>query len=211
MAQVTGLVFPNFSPRNVASIEMYWENMGIAARRVDKLGLDIRSFKVPLTRSIKEVVIPSIQINFHKHGRPRWAPLSEDTELKKGHAIPLHLTGALRGVMAQIGIWHIDREKALIPSLPGHVWYGGIHQSGASFGGSGMVSVTRIGLGRRPAETITSDISGVGGGLGGGDIPARPFAVIQKEDEERIEQIFGDWLGERINAAGLGPAGRVSG
>lgn len=33
---------------------------------------------------------------------------------------------------------------------------------------------------------------------GGGFIPARPFMVIQPEDEEAIEGVFADWLDERI-------------
>jgi phage gpG-like protein len=201
---VSGLAFPTFTSSNVVSMSFSFEgSAGIAARRVDKLGLDIRSFKVPLTRSVREVVIPSIQINFHKHGRPPWPPLAEETAMQKGHARPLLLTGALQGTMKQIGIWHIDREKALIPNLPENVWYGVIHQTGADFGGGSSSATIRI---RNPLTGAITETKGPAAASGGGSIPARPFAVIQPEDEEKIQEVFSDWLGERIAAAGLGPS-----
>lgn len=200
VTSVSGLAFPYFSSGlfggNVTTLEMYFEGMGIAARRVDKLGLDIRSFKVPLKRAVQQVVIPSIQMNFHKHGRPRWTPLASSTVDQKGHAVPLFLTGALRSTMKQIGIWHIDTEKALITDLPEKVWYGVIHQAGAS--GHRYKSFH---------DEVVDRYVNIGQS---GAIPARPFAMIQPEDEEAIEQVFVEWLNERIAAAGLGGGGRIT-
>lgn len=198
---VSGLRFPTFTSNNVSTMTFSFEgSMGIAARRVDKLGLDIRSFKEPLKRAVKEVIIPSIQMNFHKFGRPRWAPLSDETESRKGHARPLHLTGALRSTMKQIGIWHIDQEKALIPNLPDRIWYGVIHQTG--IGDPGAEADMWF-------DPVVNKMVNVGDSGDGRNIPARPFAVIQPEDEENIERVFGEWLEMRIERAGLGPARRA--
>src|SRR5690606_29929622 len=75
--------------------------IGIVAKNVDKLGLDIRSFREPLKRAIQQVVIPSIRTNFDSGGRPAWEPLSEATLRWRqargiGGTAPLIATGALR-------------------------------------------------------------------------------------------------------------------
>jgi phage gpG-like protein len=48
--------------------------------------------------------------------------------------------------------------------------------------------------------------------VGYGNTPARPWAVMQTEDEERIEEVFGGWLTSRAVATGWisAAAGAVS-
>lgn len=109
--------------------------IGINAARFDKLGKDIRSFRVPLKRAVKEVMVPSIRANFDAEGRPTpWAPLSAYTLTRKiangqGTKI-LYATGALKRVASQINMWTITTEEAIIQDLPDKVWYGKVHQSG---------------------------------------------------------------------------------
>ena len=183
---------PQLTQRNV-SIDLNFEpSVGIMARRFDKLGIDIRSFRVPLQRAVKQVMIPSIRQNFDSGGRPAWAPLSDFTVKKKGNANILIDGGGLRHVMGQINIWTIDTEKAMITDLPQKVWYGKLHQAG--YGGTQTSIIKNTGTGKSE-----SFIEGVGGGA-----PARPFVMIQNEDANAIDMVFTDWLGERIAAAGLG-------
>lgn len=202
---IPGIVFPTFTSLNVASISFSFEgSAGIAGKKFLRLAEDVDSLEEPLTRSVRDVVIPSIMMNFRKYGRPRWAPILPETAAQKGGSfVPLVRDGSLKATMGSLDIWRIDNEKALIPNLPADVWYGVVHQTGASFSGSKGASggtVRIVGLGSSSRTAQVTDTSG------GGEIPARPFAVIQPEDEEAIEEIFNEWLGERINAAGLGPS-----
>ncbi len=200
MANLSGLIVtPGLTQSRVRSIEMHFEpSMGIMARKVDKLGLDIRSFKEPLKRSIRQVMIPSIAQNFTVGGRPPWYPLEDSTVNKKGSEKPLVTTGKLARNMTYMSIWHIDREKAFIADLPQRIWYGKVHQAGARFNipatGFKIVHVSYLGttLGR-PDK----------GGGNVGEIPARPFVTVQQQDIEEIERVFELWLNERIVKAGL--------
>jgi phage gpG-like protein len=180
---------------------MHFEpSVGISARKLDKLGIDIRSFREPLKRSIREVMVPSIRQNFDSGGRPAWVPLHDFTvKKKKGDARPLIRTGSLRRVATQMNIWTIDTEKAMVTDLPQSVWYGKVHQAGYE-GNAGGASTKQL------VNTATGAIIEIEdeGEAGSGAIPARPFIVMQNEDVNNIDRVFTDWLGERIAAAGLG-------
>jgi phage gpG-like protein len=98
-----------------------------------------------------------------------------------------------------MNIWSIDSERALISDLPDSVWYGKVHQAGYG-GGSGQKTVRIKNISTGLWDTFTE----AGSEAGSGEIPARPFVVLQPQDIENIERVFSDWLGERIAAAGLG-------
>lgn len=157
-------------------------SIGIMARDVDKLGLDIRSFREPLKRSIQQVLAPSFQKNFTVGGRPRWTPLADATVERReeagypGHKPILVRTGLLKRTMGQFNIWTVDTQKAALLDLPAKIWYGKIHQGGYGTPGSLYRGVT------------------------GAGIPRRPFALIQPEDNAAIERVFSKWLQERIDA-----------
>lgn len=195
---VPGLIFtPDLTSDKVTSLTMTFEpSIGIMARRVDKLGMDIRSFREPLKRAIKEVVIPSIAQNFHKHGRPRWAPLTTETVEQKGHAIPLVRSGALKKTMGLLNIWHIDTEKALLANLPESVWYGVVHQMGTGGHNVGRFQDNEAIIAYDPLDDRFYNAGAEGA------IPARPFVMLQEEDEQAIDEIFLDWLDERALHAG---------
>lgn len=142
----------------------------IIAASIDKLGMDIRSFREPLKRAIKEVMIPSFRKNFTQGGRPSWQPLSDVTVELRGSATPILIrSGRLMRTMEQESIWTVTEEHAVIENLPQQVWYGMLHQSGN----------------RRKSVT-----------------PARPFALIQPEDEEKILEVFDNWFAERAARVG---------
>lgn len=201
----SGLILtPHLTQRNVTIDLHFRPSVGILARRVDKLGADIRSFREPLRKAVKEVMIPSIRKNFDTRGRPPWEPLALGTVAQKGNDKPLVTTGRLRRQMGYINIWTIDREKALISDLPDAIWYGKIHQGGAQFslrGGTGPQNLDAI----RKALSFSKKHTGSSSSFGTkGSIPARPFVVMQKEDEIAIERIFQEWVGDRVRRSGLG-------
>lgn len=167
-------------------------SVGILARKVDKLGLSIKSFKEPLKQSVQDVMIPSIRRNFDAGGRPKWDPLQQNTIITKGgDARPLIRSGALRRQMGYLKIWNISSESAMITDLPESVWYGRVHQAGAGATTTSQLRNTTTGA----VTSITeADF---------GSIPARPFVTIQRGDYTKIERIFDRWLARKIRAAGL--------
>lgn len=151
-------------------------SIGIMAARVDKLGLDIRSFREPLKRSIQQVLAPSFRKNFEAGGRPTsWQKLADHTreERSKLGLSPngpiLVRSGLLKKTIQQFNIWSIDMTKAAITDLPPKIWYGKEQQAG---------NIDR-------------------------NLPARPFVMIQDEDYDGIQAVFEVWLAERIALAGL--------
>lgn len=189
------LLIPQLTQRNV-TVDLYFQpSVGISARKMDKLRLNIKSFREPLKRSIQQVMIPSIRQNFDSGGRPAWEPLLSNTIANKGgDDRPLIRSGALRRTMGYMNIWTIDSEKAMITDLPDRIWYGKVHQAG--LGGT--------------AEGFDDEVTKKRVNLGDdGAIPARPFVVLQREDADAIDRVFNEWLGERIALAGLGGRGRA--
>lgn len=152
----------------------------IIATYFDDLGIYVRSYREPLTRAVKKVVIPSIQENFTSGGRPEtWAPLAEVTwkkrERKSQFDGPLIAKKRLQAQAKMFTAWTINKEEATTKSFSnfngGKAWYGDLHQEGF----------------------IT----------GNAEIPARPFMMIQEEDILDIEIVFYEWLGEQTKRAGF--------
>lgn len=143
-------------------------SIGLLAARVEKLGMDLDDFREPLARSIKTVMIPSIQQNFEAEGRPSWPPLAEYTIQRRGgdSGHILNVTGALEADATSFDIWHITDTAASIQSWPGRTWYAQIHQAGLR------------------GKKIY--------------IPARPFIMFQSEDEDDIKLVFMEWLEENL-------------
>lgn len=192
------IVTPALMQRNVSVTMDFEPSIGIMARRFDKLGLDIRSFKEPLSRAIKQVVIPSIRTNFDVGGRPAWSSLAERTVKTKGNNKKLVTSGALRRQMGYFKLWDVDRETAKLTNLPTSVWYGKLHQEG--YGTVDMQEEFHFPQGHRgPAVSLGMRNYGEGNGA-----PARPFVMLQDEDLPKIDEVFSEWLQERIVKAGLG-------
>lgn len=149
-------------------------SIGLSARNIDKLGINIRSFREPLKRSIQQVIAPSFRKNFQVGGRPqRWRPLAEYTVEERGNSKPILVrSGMLMRTMQQFNIWTVDTQKAALLDLPPKIWYGKIHQAGYGARGSGQIKAAGI--------------------------PARPFAIIQTADFEKIDRVFVQWLKERM-------------
>lgn len=98
------------------------------------LALDIRSYRVPLERSVQKVLAPSFQLNFEVGGRPGWAPLAPATVEKKARlgypSATLIEKGVLRRTVGFLSLWNITQESATIPGWPGYAFHGIFHQEG---------------------------------------------------------------------------------
>lgn len=190
-------------------------SIGILARDIDKLGIDIRSFREPLMRAIKTVMIPSFRQNFDVEGRPSWEPMAEATEMlreREGTSGPLlNRSGKLKRVAQQQNIWTVTRESASIRDLPQKVWYGKVQQDG--MGGMGrrikqeMAKAQKRGIRLSPGQAAAAAQKSLdrdllsGKARGGGsavNIPARPFIVFQEEDMDGVYEVFQNWLEERL-------------
>ena len=193
----SGLIIRQDLGPNLVPYVEFSPTIGIVAARIDVLGAKVESFEEPLRKAIREVIIPSIQMNFDVGGRPSWAPLSQATEEIRqmmGEVLSTKIlvkTGALRNAMRDEGIWTVNSGMAILASLPENVWYGNIHQGGFE----GRDSRTTSGKGYVSSRAEWNKQKGVSA------IPERPFAVLQPKDEEDITDIFVEWLGEKIEEA----------
>jgi phage gpG-like protein len=150
--------------------------LAIEIGAIERFGLDIRSFREPLKRSVQQVMAPSFAANFEAAGRPEgWQPLTDMTLQVKSNAgsryppeQPLQRSGLLMKTVQQLNIWTITRDNATIEQLPESVWYGAVQQAGINSGRA--------------------------------QIPSRPFLMFQDEDFDKIQGVFDRWLAERILA-----------
>jgi phage gpG-like protein len=154
----------------------------VLAAAFETFGLDIRSFREPLLRSVRQVMAPSLRKNFDEGGRPPWIPLGDITvkeKTRKGSRTPdapLIRSGKLRRLAGQVNFWTIDGpagEAYISPGKLGEVFYGVYHQYG------------------------TEDVGTASG------FPAREWAMIQEDDANEIEEIFFEWIEERAARAGV--------
>jgi phage gpG-like protein len=195
-------------------------SLGIVAKDVERFGIDIRSMREPLTRSIRQVMVPSIRKNFQVGGRPGWEPLSAATIRQRGDAWPILVRSKrLRRGVTTIKVWSITRTAATIRDLPDRIWYGKVHQAGSSgnaFGGNKWFKPYQ----KKAAELLGPEadqkeidelafkifdrrlIKHGPAPAATADIPARPFAVFQDEDLDDIQEVFADWLEERARRVG---------
>jgi hypothetical protein len=182
-------------------------SIAMTAKNFDTLEMDIRSFREPLKRAIQTVVAPSIGANFLSGGRPEhWMPLSDATIPVKNNAgskfpveDPLLRSGLLMKTMQQLNIWTITTVDAKIEALPDKIWYGNLHQGGF---GTPETSAAKASGGTAEGfrNMMESVLSGGGSSQRGSYLPARPFAMIQIDDLDKIVDVFEIWMNERIVA-----------
>lgn len=98
---------------------------------LNHLESSITSFREPMEESVRQVLMPSIDTNFHVGGRPAWEPLHGRTRTRNNReGRPLVRTGNLRQVATSFNIWAFSDDEAWIDRLPG-AEYGVVHQTGA--------------------------------------------------------------------------------
>jgi phage gpG-like protein len=179
-----------------------WEftpSIGIVAKDIDRLGLEITQYQVPL-HAAAAYMSDSIKKNFRQQGRPsKWEPLAEYTVKLRGNRGPILIrTGNLMRAATSLSIWSFTATTASVQSLPANVWYGNIHQEGYGT----IMNVARKMLGHVASEL---DVTALATKLFREPrppaqqtkfaIPQREFILFQEpEDVEAIQEIFINWM-----------------
>lgn len=199
-------------------------SLGIVAKQLANFADELGDMREPLKKSVSDVMTISILENFVSGGRPPWEALSQTTldrraKLGQGTMI-LVRTGALGEVASSEGVWSIGRQSATIRDLPQRVWYGKVHQAGAAgnqFAGGNWFKkyegAARKALGPDEDDEEVSKLafkmfdkrllSHGPAPNASTDIPERPFAVFQDEDIDAIQNIFIDWIDDKLREAGF--------
>lgn len=150
------------------------EDPAIIGAELIAVGLEFRSFREPLNRCVRQVMIPSIRLNFAEGGRPSWPQLADETVLNKQlYGFPediLVRTGKLQRKATQINAWTVDSEKAEYTG-PVDVPYASVQQTGAV--------------------------------MGSWVLPPREFALVQDDDLDGMQVVFTNWVSERLALKGF--------
>jgi phage gpG-like protein len=193
-------------------IEAGWQispSLGLVAADIDRLGLSIENTRIPITRAIVQVMIPSIAKNFASEGRPvPWEPLAEYTRSVRGNAGPiLNRTGKLKRGVTKLHIWKIKDDSATIIELPQEIWYGAVHQSGyGGFAKYVKMAKAMAPKGARPAQItqlafkLLDQVSP--SRQAKIHIPQRQFLMFQEDDVDDIQQVFAEWLEDEAKKVG---------
>lgn len=213
-----GDIFPEYITGGIGAGWAITPSLGIVARDMDRLALAIEDLKVPLARSIMQVVIPSIRTNFAVGGRPPWEPLAPYTVQVRGNAEPiLFRSGRLREAATSWQIWDVGKTSATIREFPPAAWYGSIHQAGIG-GFARYQEAARRKLGAKAtlhqvnmeAFKAMDYVLGNPGKKGAPEkqlaskaaIPQRQFLMFQEDDIDDILQIFAEWLEDEARKVG---------
>ena len=148
----------------------------------------------PVMNIIGQIVRTSIVRNFEKEGRPkRWKKHSKTTENRRGKGATI-----LRAESHLMNSIHHKAHKNSVVIGTDRV-YAAIHQFGAEKGAFGTLSVVqqvkahiRKIRGKRQkvrAHQRTRKMS-----VPWGDIPARPFLLVQKDDWAEIRKALSDYI-----------------
>jgi len=148
----------------------------------------------PAMKVIGSIVRTSVIRNFEKGGRPkRWKKHSKTTQKRRGKGAPiLRDQGFAGGLMGSIHT-EAHRDRAIVGT---DKIYGAVHQFGAKKGEFGTVAVK-----------IGEQVRQIKGGklvyvkphtrnmvVPWGDIPARPYMVVQNEDMREMEDALKDFI-----------------
>lgn len=150
----------------------------ILVRDFDNLAARVKSYREPLNRAIRQVMIPGIKERFDSEGGDvgGWEQLTFttiDIRERDGYAAGpiLDRSGIMRRRAVQVNMWTVTQEEAFYSGTP--TYYAKYHQK-----------------------------------EGGGDsfdmgAPARPFLAMTAAHMDDIEEIFFDWIEERCRLAGF--------
>lgn len=206
-------------------------SIGMVAKDIAALADALADCRVPLTRSVKQVIIPSIEKNFAAEGRPEWESLAQSTVKQRAkQGFPpgptLVRTGKLKRAATSFDLWAIGPTSATIRQLPPNVRYGYVHQAGyVSSGGSGggwfepykVRARQMLGKGasnkaveKAAWKLFDERLTSAGPRTPRGDvsIPQRRYVMFQEQDYRAIQEVFYDWMDEEIVRVGKFVPGR---
>ncbi len=111
--------------------EGFYTNAILVAQGIDNVDRSFRDFREPLTRSLVEVILPSIRENFDSEGRPPWQRLSEATVERRGSAHPiLEDSGRLRSAATSAQTWRVTQDTVTPEDIDDIVPYAKYIQGG---------------------------------------------------------------------------------
>lgn len=143
----------------------------ILATKLSAFQYSIRSFREPLDKSVREVMVNDIKHQFAVGGDPPWAELADSTrEVKEKMGLNrgiLIRTGALERAATQISQWKVTSEMAYFAGLPSGVSYGYPLDSGFMNARTGTY------------------------------VPAREFIRLDDNQRNKIADIFDKWVDGR--------------
>lgn len=140
----------------------------------DALSLSVKSFHEPLKRAVQEVIAPSIRRNFDVGGRPTWEPIADGTFMQK----------ASYGWPAEDTLIRTGSLQRIAGQL--NIW---------------TIDRDSAFIGDLPDKVWYGKVHQ--SGLPKVNIPQRAFALIQDEDLPKIDEVFDEWLGERLARTGF--------
>jgi phage gpG-like protein len=211
--------------KQITSFE-FKPSLGIVAKQLQAFGESLKDMREPLKKSVDDVMTMSLLENFMSGGRPAWEPLTYYTERRRKEANPMILvrSGALADVASSPRIWSIGATTATIRDIPQKVWYGKVHQAGSG-GGGGNSEARSAGSWFKKYQAAARKIEGPEAtqkevdataykifdkrvaqhGIapqGSAEIPARPWAMFQEEDIDKIQLIFAEWVEKKLREIG---------
>lgn len=142
----------------------------------------------PAMKIIGSIVRTSIIRNFEKSGRPRWAKHSKMTEKRRGKGAKILMAQGFAGGLAASINYRAHKKSVEIGT---NKIYGAIHQFGAKKGSFGAV-VAKIKAHLRKGVKVKAHERKMK--LPWGDIPARPFLMVQDEDWVEIRAALNDYI-----------------
>jgi len=143
----------------------------------------------PATKIIGSIIRTSVVRNFEKSGRPaKWKKHSRLTAKRRGKGAKILMAQGLAGGLAGSINYQAGKNSVKIGT---NKIYGAIHQFGAKKGSFGTVTANispyfRQGI---KVKEHTRKMK-----LPWGDIPARPFLMIQNEDWTEIRAALNDYI-----------------
>jgi len=142
----------------------------------------------PAMKIIGSIIRTSIIRNFEKSGRPKWAKHSRTTEKRRGKGAKVLMAQGLAGGLAASINYQAGKKSVKIGT---NKIYGAVHQFGAKKGSFGSVAAS-IKEHLRKGVKVKAHTRKMN--LPWGDIPARPFLMVQNEDWTEIRAALNDHI-----------------
>lgn len=160
----------------------------VMAQKLLNLRQRLSSFRTPLYDAVRTVLAPAIRDSFNDAYGPDgpWEPLSKRT-YELGTTAPLYRTGHLQRTVSYFNNWKLSKTEARFV-IPESVEYGEFHLTG--FWNVIFMSGTGV--------YFKNQKGGMSQDLAPTWVPARPWVYLNKEDEERVYNVFDRWVVDKV-------------
>ena len=145
----------------------------------------------PAMKVIGQIVRTSVVRNFEQGGRPRWKPLSRVTLARRKGSKILYRQGMAGGLAGSIHD-KAYRDRAVIGT---NKIQAAVHQFGAKKGSFGEFTAhIKAHMRKMKGKKVQVGAHTRRVKLPWGDIPARPYLMVQNEDWTEIRAALGDYI-----------------